>query len=131
MITSIYLDIPEKKNKIKSKPRKLLPARCDTSNTNDDILPSNSLEPLPVIEAKVPSFVLHPSGTHYIPICLDASVITHAFPTPSKSLDVLQCHPVSIPVNFHPCANMNNTYALDVQNINVFGSFHQKSVRLS
>jgi hypothetical protein len=105
-------------------------------STIDEVkLPNESNTYLPM---KVPSFVLHPSGTHYIPICIDASVVAHAFPTHCSSSSVVrlsssqhavQCHPVSIPVNFHSHSSTSASYELDIQNINVIGSIHQTSVR--
>jgi len=87
--------------------------------------------------AKVPIFVLHPSGTHYIPMCIDSSVVFHAFKKTSSSSssrssstnDQAQCHPVSIPVNFNPITTFSDSYELDIQNINVIGTRHQTSVR--
>lgn len=84
---------------------------------------------------KVPIFVLHPSGTHYIPMCIDASIVSHAFTRISNSshssstADQAQCHPVSIPVNFNPLTAVADSYELEVQNINVIGTRHQTSVR--
>jgi len=84
---------------------------------------------------KVPIFVLHPSGTHYIPMCIDSSVVSHAFKNNSNlsrslsTTDPAQCHPVSIPVNFNPITTLSDPYELDVQNINVIGTRHQTSVR--
>jgi hypothetical protein len=84
---------------------------------------------------KVPVFVLHPSGTHYIPMCIAASLVSHAFEkgtnlthSPSTT-DQVQCHPVSIPVNFNPPMGLSDPYELDIQNINVIGTRHQTSVR--
>ncbi|CAF3473860.1 unnamed protein product [Rotaria sp. Silwood1] len=84
---------------------------------------------------KVPIFVLHPSGTHYIPMCIDSSIVSHAFKqhsnrtNSSTTKDQAQCHPVSIPVNFNPTTALSDPYALDIQNINVIGTRHQTSVR--
>ncbi|CAF3419086.1 unnamed protein product [Rotaria socialis] len=84
---------------------------------------------------KVPIFVLHPSGTHYIPMRIDASIVSHAFtrnPNLSRSsstTDQARCHPVSIPVNFNPIAALSDPYDIEVQNINVIGTRHQTSVR--
>ncbi len=84
---------------------------------------------------KVPIFVLHPSGTHYIPMCIDSSVVSHAFKKnaslsrSSSTTEQTQCHPVSIPVNFNPITTFSDPYELDIQNINVIGSRHQTSVR--
>jgi hypothetical protein len=84
---------------------------------------------------KVPIFVLHPSGTHYIPMCIDSSVVFHAFKKnsslsrSSSTTDQSQCHPVSIPVNFNPITTCSDSYELDIQNINVIGTRHQTSVR--
>ncbi|CAF2045527.1 unnamed protein product [Rotaria magnacalcarata] len=84
---------------------------------------------------KVPIFVLHPSGTHYIPMRIDASIVSHAFtrnPNLSRSsstTDQAQCHPVSIPVNFNPITAISDPYDIEVQNINVIGTRHQTSVR--
>jgi len=86
-------------------------------------------------KTKVPIFVLHPSGTHYIPMCIDSSIVSHAFNnksniSQSSSINKqLQCHPVSIPVNFNPVSAISDTYELDIQNINVIGTRHQTSVR--
>lgn len=87
---------------------------------------------------KVPIFVLHPSGTHYIPMCIDASIVSHAFAktsnvsNPSSSSSTTenpQCHPVSIPVNFNPMTALSDPYELEIQNINVIATRHQTSVR--
>jgi hypothetical protein len=84
---------------------------------------------------KVPVFVLHPSGTHYIPMSIDSSVVSHAFKKnsnlshSSSTADQAQCHPVSIPVNFNPITTFSDSYELDIQNINVIGTRHQTSVR--
>jgi len=84
---------------------------------------------------KVPIFVLHPSGTHYIPMCIDSSVVSNAFKknsslSPSSSTtDQAQCHPISIPVNFNPVTAFSDSHELDIQNINVIGTRHQTSVR--
>ncbi|CAF0829641.1 unnamed protein product [Rotaria sordida] len=83
---------------------------------------------------KVPIFVLHPSGTHYIPMCIDASIVSHAFTknsnrAHSSTTDQALCHPVSIPVNFNPITAASDAYELDIQNINVIGTRHQTSVR--
>ena len=117
------LVVPSKKENI---------SLCEISNTrrsgehedlrqfsiDQDILPS----------VKVPIFVLHPSGTHYIPMCIDLSIVSHAFPTksPSSIPEQLQCHPVSIPVNFNPITDPNE---VEIQNINIIGTRHQTSVR--
>ena len=105
------------------------------SSTEVKQSPTPPLEP-PV---KVPIFVLHPSGTHYIPMSVDASIVSHAFTkkssysrsTSSSSLasEPIQCHPVSIPVNFNPINTLSDPYELDIQNINVIGTRHQTSVR--
>jgi len=80
---------------------------------------------------KVPIFVLHPSGTHYIPMCIDSSVVSNAFKKKNSrsTTDQAQCHPVSIPVNFNPITTFSDSYELDIQNINVIGTRHQTSVR--
>ena len=87
---------------------------------------------------KVPIFVLHPSGTHYIPMSIDASIVSDAFKksslsrsssTSTNSNEPIQCHPVSIPVNFNPISSLSDPYELDIQNINVIGTRHQTSVR--
>ncbi|CAF1214417.1 unnamed protein product [Adineta steineri] len=87
---------------------------------------------------KVPIFVLHPSGTHYIPMCIDASVVSEAFKKNTNlshtlsTTDQVQCHPVSIPVNFNSTTTTTtlcDSYELDIQNINVIGTRHQTSVR--
>ena len=102
-------------------------ATCSASDAEVTRLPAATRE------TKVPSFVLHPSGTHYIPICIDASLISEAFASgPSRSSpgsDQVQCHPISIPVNFHPIVAPVNASDIDIQNINVIGTRHQTSVR--
>ncbi len=63
---------------------------------------------------------------------IDASTVSHAFTTRSRSSSIseqLQCHPVSIPVNFNPITAIADPYELEIQNINVIGSRHQTSVR--
>ena len=90
------------------------------------------------VNVKVPIFVLHPSGTHYIPMCIDSSIVSHAFnshsnlprSSPSRT-EQTQCHPVSIPVNFNPMITISDPYELDVQNINVIATGHQTSIRPS
>ena len=130
--------VPNKSAKVKS--RRSPEVRCDSTKMSDDLCPrtdrnaSRSSDPHSSgMQTKVPSFVLHPAGTHYIPICLDASVVAQAFPNPTTNKgptsQPLQCHPVSIPVNFHRSANLNAGYVLDVQHINVKGSIHQPRVR--
>ena len=87
------------------------------------------------LNVKVPVFVLHPSGTHYIPMSIDSSIVSHAFKKnsnlshSSSTTDQAQCHPVSIPVNFNPVTTFSDSYELDIQNINVIGTRHQTSVR--
>lgn len=106
-------------------------SQVEGSKYNDN--PSTSTES----NIKVPIFVLHPSGTHYIPMCIDSSVVSHAFKKPTSIVPCIsstaneqaQCHPVSIPVNFNPLTASSDSYELDVQNINVIGSRHQTSVR--
>lgn len=87
---------------------------------------------------KVPIFVLHPSGTHYIPMSIDASIVSDAFnknslsrtsSTSTNGHEQIQCHPVSIPVNFNPISSLSDPYELEIQNINVIGTRHQTSVR--
>ena len=86
-------------------------------------------------ETKVPIFVLHPSGTHYIPMCIDASAVSHTFKTnddkshPSSTTNQIHCHPISIPVNFNPTTVLSGSYELEIQNINVIASRHQTSVK--
>ena len=82
-------------------------------------LPSNT---------QVPIFVLHPSGTHYIPMSVDLSLVSHAFHSKS-SHEQPPCHPISIPVNFTPHPIPADPYEIDIQNINVIATRHQTSVR--
>lgn len=77
---------------------------------------------------QVPIFVLHPSGTHYIPMSVDLSFVSHAFHSKS-SHEQPPCHPISIPVNFTPQAIPADPYEIDIQNINVIATRHQTSVR--
>ena len=108
-------------------------SQVEGSKYNDN--PSTSTES----NIKVPIFVLHPSGTHYIPMCIDSSLVSHAFKKPTATAPCIastvnepsQCHPVSIPVNFNPLTASSDSYELDIQNINVIGSRHQTSAFLS
>lgn len=101
----------------------------ENRNTSSD-KPISSIQ-----QSKVPIFVLHPSGTHYIPMFIDSSAVANAFKkksdqTQKSSVDEqLHCHPVSIPVNFNPTPNISEHYELDIQNINVVSARHQPSVR--
>jgi hypothetical protein len=61
-------------------------------------------------------------------MCIDSSIISHAFNN-KPNIEKLQCHPVSIPVNFNPMSAVSDPYELDIQNINVIGTRHQTSVR--
>ncbi|UJR09081.1 hypothetical protein I4U23_013328 [Adineta vaga] len=137
--------LPERKKLLDSKPR---PSNSDehmctisnvqTVHDHDNIFQfsiddeENSIE-----KTKVPIFVLHPSGTHYIPMSIDSSIVSHAFNkksnlSHSSSMnEQFHCHPVSIPVNFNPISAMSDTYELDIQNINVIARRHQTSVRLN
>jgi hypothetical protein len=99
-----------------------------------EVKKSSSLPSDPIV--KVPIFVLHPSGTHYVPMSIDASLVSHAFTrnpshsrTSSLPTEPVQCHPVSIPVNFNPITSLTDPYELEIQNINVIGTRHQTSVR--
>jgi hypothetical protein len=63
---------------------------------------------------------------------IDLSIVSHAFHHKSQVSSIneqLQCHPVSIPVNFNPVSTRTDPYELDIQNINVIGTRHQTSVR--
>jgi hypothetical protein len=63
---------------------------------------------------------------------IDLSIVSHAFdhkPQSSSIAEQIQCHPVSIPVNFNPITTCSDSYELDIQNINVIGTRHQTSVR--
>ncbi|CAF3730583.1 unnamed protein product [Rotaria sp. Silwood1] len=88
-------------------------------------------------QTKVPIFALHPSGTHYIPMCIDSSIVLNVFDNKSNLCQTssineqLHCHPVSIPVNFNPMSALSDQYELDIQNINVIGTRHQTSVKPS
>lgn len=77
---------------------------------------------------QVPIFVLHPSGTHYIPMSVDLALVSHAFHSKS-SHEHPPCHPISIPVNFTPHSIAADPYEIDIQNINVIATRHQTSVR--
>lgn len=110
--------------------------QVDNSSTNFERQTSSSTQSSSDMNVKVPIFVLHPSGTHYIPMCIDSSVVSHAFRKTSSNLsrssstnEQVQCHPVSIPVNFNPISTSSDSFELDVQNINVIGTRHQTSVR--
>ncbi|CAF0877245.1 unnamed protein product [Adineta steineri] len=129
------------------KPKKQSPHRsCDILNSNGNICSTSDRDTIEnhlsineqrkSIEApKVPIFVLHPSGTHYIPMCIDSSIVSRAFNNQSnisRSSSITeqpQCHPVSIPVNFNPVPAISDPYELEIQNINVIGTRHQTSVR--
>lgn len=105
------------------------------STTNFERQTSPSTQTSSDTNVKVPIFVLHPSGTHYIPMCIDSSVVSHAFRKTSNfshsssTTEQVQCHPVSIPVNFNPISTSSDSFELDIQNINVIGTRHQTSVR--
>jgi len=99
------------------------------------------------ISSSAPIFVLHPSGTHYIPMIIDSALVAHAFESrfSQKELESNQqqqqqqqqddpnsllCHPITIPVNFrrydNTYTNMYNVY--ETQNINVIQCRHETSV---
>ncbi|CAF3029532.1 unnamed protein product [Rotaria sp. Silwood2] len=76
-------------------------------------------------KSEVPIFVLHPSGTHYIPMCIDSLIVFNTFNNnkfnQTQILSINEqphCHPVSIPVNFNPVLTLSDQYELDIQNIN-------------
>ncbi|CAF2461826.1 unnamed protein product [Rotaria sp. Silwood2] len=147
-----YLSLSDKQNKLPISSKEQI-TKPNLLNKNDDKLCTISdteqhkhsdLEPSIRVRqtsteqydspVKVPIFVLHPSGTHYIPMCIDASIVSHAFTKNSNKIhsstkDQAQCHPVSIPVNFNPGTAFSDPYELDIQNINVIGTRHQTSVR--
>ncbi|CAF0850408.1 unnamed protein product [Didymodactylos carnosus] len=95
--------------------------------------------------SSAPAFVLHPSGTYYIPMAIDTSLVAHAFEqkdlhNPFSHIrsgkdchtndESLLCHPISIPVNFHcNSASYTVTDSIDIQNINVVGTRHRTYVR--
>ncbi|CAF2848231.1 unnamed protein product [Rotaria sp. Silwood2] len=101
------------------------------SNTNksqaENIFQSSINEEINSIKkSEVPIFVLHPSGTHYIPMCIDSSIVFNTFNNnkfnQTQILSINEqphCHPVSIPVNFNPVLTLSDQYELDIQNINV------------
>ena len=124
--------------------KKSLENNCDISNINENLSPINNDENFNQFsldeqdksfqQTKVPIFALHPSGTHYIPMCIDSSIVLNAFNNRNKKNSTtineqLQCHPVSIPVNFDVTSSISDPYELDIQNINVIGTRHQTSVR--
>jgi hypothetical protein len=123
--SSNILVVPDKKKQIISSKKPLHPT-CDTSKSDDE-------HPNSIPKTQIPIFVLHPSGTHYIPMCIDSSLVSHAFnnSTLSQSTEQFQCHPVSIPVNFNTTSIIADSSELDIQNINVIGTRHQTSVRPS
>ncbi|XP_033745404.1 uncharacterized protein LOC117330938 [Pecten maximus] len=74
--------------------------RCKTSLK----LPNTSSTPLP-------AFVLHPKGTHYIPLSIHPSHIKNILPKESlrDNSSLPAFHPISIPVNFSgPCVSIKN-----------------------
>ncbi|XP_060080943.1 uncharacterized protein LOC132560295 [Ylistrum balloti] len=76
--------------------------RCKTSLK----IPDTSNTPLP-------AFVLHPKGTHYIPLSIHPSHIQNIFPKESSrensDTSIPAFHPISIPVNFSgPCVSITN-----------------------
>ncbi|XP_021371008.1 transcription factor cwo-like isoform X2 [Mizuhopecten yessoensis] len=61
----------------------------------------------------LPAFVLHPKGTHYIPLSIHPSHIQNIFPKESSrdssGSNFPAYHPISIPVNFSgPCVSIKN-----------------------
>ncbi|CAF3514376.1 unnamed protein product [Rotaria socialis] len=126
--------ISDKKNGLK--PPK---TNCDKSNDNRFSLCERSKiqndENNSIKQAKVPAFVLHPSGTHYIPMHIDSSIVINAFNNHANLSQTCfvneqpQCHPVSIPVNFNSISILSNQHELDIQNINVIGATHSTSVK--
>jgi len=103
------------------------------------------------MSTSAPIFVLHPTGTHYVPMIIDSSLVSHAFEPQFSQMQAkvnkkrlqqenekelqgkqrdepfqLLCHPITIPVNFRRCEEFPNVY--DTQNINVIGYRHQTSV---
>lgn len=113
----LLLVVPERKDEIVVNKSIVEP---ELSNLDDD--QSNQ-------QTKVPIFVLHPSGTHYIPMCVDLSLVSHGFNRSSPIHDQTPCHPISIPVNFSSTSSLSDSCELDIQNINVIGARHQTSVR--
>ncbi|CAF1146494.1 unnamed protein product [Rotaria sordida] len=109
---------------------------CNKSNSNDnpfsisDINKQNN-------STKVPIFVLHPSGTHYIPMYIDSSIIVNIFNNKSNPFQTssineqVHCHPISIPVNFNPTSILSDQSELDIQNLNVIGTSHQTNEKSS
>jgi len=103
------------------------------------------------MSTSAPIFVLHPTGTHYVPMIIDSSLVSHAFEPQFAHMRAkdskkrlqhenekefqgkqheeqyqLLCHPITIPVNFRRTEEFPNVY--DTQNINVIGYRHQTSV---
>ncbi|CAF3817152.1 unnamed protein product [Rotaria magnacalcarata] len=103
---------------------------CERTKIQDD--ENNSIK-----QAKVPTFVLHPSGTHYIPMHIDSSIVINEFNNYANRSQTCfaneqpQCHPVSIPVNFNFMSVLSNQHELDIQNINVIGATHLTGVKTS
>ncbi|CAF1400373.1 unnamed protein product [Adineta ricciae] len=138
------IDLPEKKTLLKARARstghgeQMCSASDVQSMTESDYevqFPIDDGENYPK-QIKVPIFVLHPSGTHYVPMHIDSSVVSHVFRKkpnashPSCANEKAHCHPISIPINFTPEPIVFEPCRLDLQNINVIGTKHQASVRL-
>ena len=69
-------------------------------------------------QSHLPGFVLHPSGTHYIPFSINRSNVGNKVCEEKPSLGPCVFHPISIPVNFGgPLLKMKKKF-----NVNLSGS---------
>jgi len=110
--------------------------------------PSQTQSPNNVqVSTSAPIFVLHPSGTHYVPMIIDSALVAHAFEPPFTKKQLAQdknqqqqqqaeqrydsqqsllCHPITIPVNFRRSEDLYPVY--ETQNVNVVQCRHHSSV---
>lgn len=72
---------------------------CSGKNTNQRYRKDNSREgQFDSKRVPLPAFVLHPLGTHYVPVTIHPSHFQHVFKDDAKASTAY--HPISIPVNF-------------------------------
>lgn len=136
-----YLTISDKESKKRSNSSdkeddKLCVISEVTECKHNDLSPSmddrQSSTQQPDPHLTIPIFVLHPSATYYLPMNIDASLVSRTLKKNTNYTSTpehVQCHPVSIPVNFSPLATLTDSSELDIQNINIVGNRLQTSVR--
>lgn len=108
-----------------SKPNRKVPRHKSCSPSSDDTVYPDSSHSSEGVERRcktslklanttntpLPAFVLHPKGTHYIPLSIHPSHTKNIFPKESfrDGSSIPAFHPISIPVNFSgPCVSIKN-----------------------